>query len=326
MTRVLVTGAAGNIGRALTRRLLADGRFELRASDQREIDSSIAESSEVHRGDLRDPAEARKAVSGCSHVIHLAAIVGGIGNFNQLPFTLTEMNSALCNAVTRAAIEGEVARFVYMSSSMVYERATVFPTSEDDLEDCPTPDSAYGFSKLAGEVETRAANEEFGLPFTICRPGNAFGPGELPDAEPGITHVIPDLFGKVFSGQRPLQILGAGNQTRAFTFIDDVADGIIAAMSSPAGLNEDFNLTSPEEVTIADLARRLWEAAGKAPEEFELEPLDQPYRVDVQRRILSGEKAARVLGWRPQVSLDEGLRRTAEWMTAQGEGRVAARS
>jgi UDP-glucose 4-epimerase len=326
MSRVLVTGAAGNIGRALTRRLLADGRFELRASDQREIDPSIADSSEIHRGDLRDPAEARKAVAGCSHVIHLAAIVGGIGNFNQLPFTLTEMNSALCNAVTRAAIEGEVERFVYMSSSMVYERATVFPTTEADLPDCPTPDSAYGFSKLAGEIETRAANEEFGLPFTICRPGNAYGPGELPDAEPGITHVIPDLFGKVFSGQRPLQILGAGNQTRAFTFIDDVADGIIAAMSSPAGLNEDFNLTSPEEVTIADLARRVWEAAGKAPDEFELEPLEQPYRVDVQRRILSGEKAAQVLGWQPQVSLDAGLRRTAEWMTAQGEGRVAARS
>jgi nucleoside-diphosphate-sugar epimerase len=326
MTRVLVTGAAGNIGRALTRRLLADGRFELRASDQREIDSSIAESSEVHRGDLREVAEARKAVAGCSHVIHLAAIVGGIGNFNQLPFTLTEMNSALCNAVLRASIEGDVERFVYMSSSMVYERATVFPTPEDYIVDCPIPDSAYGFSKLAGEIETRAANEEFGLPFTICRPGNAFGPGELPDAEPGITHVIPDLFGKVFSGQRPLQILGAGNQTRAFTFIDDVADGIIAAMSSPAGLNEDFNLTSPEEVTIADLARRVWEAAGNAPGEFELEPLEQPFRVDVQRRILSGEKAAQVLGWTPQVSLDEGLRRTAEWMTAQGEGRTAARS
>lgn len=317
MTRVLVTGAAGNIGRTLTRRLLEDGRFELRASDQREIPSSIADASEVHRGDLRDVAEARKAVSGCTHVIHLAAIVGGIGNFNQLPFTLTEMNSALCNGVMRGAIEEGVERFVYMSSSMVYERATVFPTHEDDLADCPTPDSAYGFSKLAGEVQTRAAHEEFGLPFTICRPGNAYGPGELPDKEPGITHVIPDLLGKVFSGQRPLQILGAGNQTRAFTFIDDVADGIIAAMSSDAGLNEDFNLTSPEEVTIAELARRVWVAAGEAPDEFELQPLEQPYRVDVQRRILSGEKAARVLGWEPQVSLDEGLKRTADWMRSE---------
>jgi nucleoside-diphosphate-sugar epimerase len=319
MTRVLVTGAAGNIGRAVTRRLLADGRFELRVSDQREMDPTIAESAgtEVHRGDLRELAEARKAIDGCSHVIHLAAIVGGIGNFNTLPYTLSEMNSGLCNAVYRAAIEADIERFVYVSSSMVYERATVFPTSEDYLPDCPTPDSAYGFSKLTGEVYARAANEEFGLPFTICRPGNAYGPGELPSEEPGITHVIPDLFGKVLAGQRPLQILGSGSQTRAFTYIDDTADGIISAMASPAGLNEDFNLTTSEEVTIAELARRVWEACGEPADEFELEPVEQRFRVDVQRRILSGEKAQRVLGWEPSVDLDEGLRRTAEWMIAQ---------
>jgi UDP-glucose 4-epimerase len=314
MSRVLVTGAAGNIGRAVTRRLLADGRFELRASDQREIDPTVAEACEVHRGDLRDLDQAREAIDGCSHVIHLAAIVGGIGNFNTLPYTLSEMNSALFNTVFRAAIESDIERFVYVSSSMVYERASVFPTPEDYLADCPTPDSAYGFSKLTGEVYARAANEEFGLPFTICRPGNAYGPGELPGEEPGITHVIPDLFGKVFSGQRPLQILGSGNQTRSFTYIDDTADGIVTAMASPAGLNEDFNITTSEELTIAELARRVWLAAGKAAEEFELEPLKQRFRVDVQRRILSGEKAKRVLGWEPAVSLDEGLKRTAEWM------------
>jgi UDP-glucose 4-epimerase len=324
MSRVLVTGAAGNIGRAVTRRVLADGRFQLRVSDQRDIDPAVAESAEIHRGDLRDYDEAREAIDGCSHVVHLAAIVGGIGNFNKLPFTLSETNSALCNSIYRAAIEAGIERFLYVSSSMVYERATVFPTPEDYLPDCPTPDSAYGFSKLTGEIQARAANEEFGLPFTICRPGNAYGPGELPNAEPGITHVIPDLFGKVLSGQRPIQILGSGQQTRTFTYIDDVADGIIAAMASPAALNEDFNITGEEEVTIAELARRIWEASGEPADQFELEPLPQPNRVDVQRRILSGEKAAQLLGWQPAVSLDEGLRRTAEWMLS--EHRVTARS
>src|SRR5581483_2746209 len=123
---------------------------------------------------------------------------------------------------------------VYVSSAMVFERATVFPTPESYLADCPTPLSAYGFSKLTGEAYTLAAHDEHGLPFTICRPSNAYGPGELPADEPGISHVLPDLIGKVLSGQHPLEILGSGKQTRTLTHIDDTADGIVTAMASPA--------------------------------------------------------------------------------------------
>ncbi len=314
-TRVLVTGAAGNVGQAVVRHLIDDDRYEVRASDQRALPPWMTENCETHTGDLRDYGEGRDATHGCSHVIHLAAIVGGIGNFHKLPYSLTETNAALNNAVFRAALDLEVERFVYMSSSMVFERAEQFPTLEDYLPDCPTPQSAYGFSKLAGEVYCRAANEEFGFPYTICRPGNAYGPGEVPADEAGITHVIPDLIGKVLSGQRPLQILGSGRQTRAFTYLSDTAAGIVAAMSHPRGLHQDFNLTTSEEVTIAELARVVWERCGRDPAEFELEPLPQPYQVDVQRRILSGEKAKRLLGWEPQVSLRDGIRMTAEWMS-----------
>jgi nucleoside-diphosphate-sugar epimerase len=313
-TRVLVTGAAGNVGQAVTRHLLDDARFEVRASDQRELPQWAREGAESHTGDLRDPDQARAALRGCSHVIHLAAIVGGIGNFHKLAYTLTETNAALNNAVFGASLELEVERFAYMSSSMVFERAERFPTPEEYLPNCPTPHSAYGFSKLAGEIYCRAANEEFGFPYTICRPGNAYGPGEVPADEPGITHVIPDLIGKVLSGQRPLQILGSGRQTRTFTYLADTAAGIVAAMSDPRGLHEDFNITGSEEVTIAELARVVWEGCGRDPDEFELEPLPQPYQVDVQRRILSGEKAKRLLDWEPAVSLREGVRMTAEWM------------
>src|SRR6202008_4210316 len=103
--------------------LLSDPRFEVRVSDQREAPGWMREGCEIHQGDLRVLGEARKAMSGCSHVIHLAAIVGGIANFHKLPHTLTEVNNALYNAVVRAALDEAVERFVYVSSSMVFERA-----------------------------------------------------------------------------------------------------------------------------------------------------------------------------------------------------------
>ena len=173
MTRVLVTGGAGTLGAAVVRRLLRDPDYELRVSDQRAAPGWMREGCEVHRGDLRVLSEARKAFAGCSHVIHLAAIVEGHGN----PHTLTEVNNALYNAVFRAALDEDVARFVYVSSSAVYERATVFPTPEHHAEACPPPSSAYGFSNLTGEAYCRAAHAEHGLPYTICRPFNAYGPG-----------------------------------------------------------------------------------------------------------------------------------------------------
>src|SRR4051795_8897816 len=148
MNRVLVTGGAGTIGAAVVRRLLRDPRFEVRVSDQREAPQWMREGCEIHQGDLRVLDEAMRATEGCSHVIHLAAIVGGIGNFHKLPHTLLEVNTALYNGVFRAALEHRVDRLVYVSSSMVYERAEEFPTTEDYIRHTPIPDSAYGFSKL----------------------------------------------------------------------------------------------------------------------------------------------------------------------------------
>ncbi len=110
------------------------------------------------------------------------------------------MNNGPLQRVFRAALNVGVERLVYVSSSMVFERATEFPTTEEHLLDCPTPRSAYGFSKLAGEVYCRALHDEHGLPYTICRPFNAYGPGELPDDEPGIAHMVPDVIRKVLSG------------------------------------------------------------------------------------------------------------------------------
>ena len=316
MSRVLVTGGAGTIGAAVVRRLLRDPAFDVRVSDQREAPQWMREGCEVHRGDLRDLGQAREAMQGCSHVIHLAAIVGGIGNFHKLPHTLTEVNNGLYNAVVRAALDHDVERFTYVSSSMVFERATEYPTTEEHVWHCPMPRSAYGFSKLTGEVYCLAAHDEHGLPYTICRPFNAYGPGELPEDEPGIAHMVPDVIRKVLSGQRPLQIFGSGEQTRTLTHVDDIADGIVTATASAAGLNEDFNISASDERTVLEIARVIWEACGEDPDEFEVEHLPS-FEVDVVRRWPSVEKARRLLGWEARIELRDGIAQTVEWLRAQ---------
>jgi UDP-glucose 4-epimerase len=316
MNRVLVTGGAGTIGAAVVRRLLADADYEVRVSDQREAPQWMREGCEVHTGDLRDLNEARTATAGCSHVVHLAAIVGGIANFHKLPHTLTEVNNALYNSVVRAALDRDVERFVYVSSSMVFERAEIFPTPEEYLDECPVPRSAYGFSKLTGEVYCRAAHEEHGLPYTICRPFNAYGPGEMPDDEPGIAHAVPDLIRKSLTGRSPLEIFGSGEQTRTLTHVDDIAAGIAAAMTSPAGLNEDFNISASRELTVAEIARVVWEACGNDSAAFELAHLPS-FEVDVQRRWPSVEKARRLLGWEAQIGVERGIAQTVEWLRGQ---------
>ncbi len=317
MSRVLVTGGAGTIGRAVVRRLLRDERWELRVADHRPAPDWMREGCEMQLGDLRDHELGEQATEGCSHVIHLAAIVGGIANFHKLPYTLTEVNNALTASLTSAAVAKGVERFVYVSSSMVFERATEFPTTEEHLLECPAPRSAYGFSKLAGEVYTRAAHDQLGLRFTICRPFNAYGPGELPDRdEPGIAHAVPDLIAKALADQRPLQIFGSGAQTRTLTHVDDIADGIVTAMGSPAGENEDFNISASEELTVAEIAARIWEACGRDPAELEFEHLPS-FEVDVQRRWPSVDKASRLLGWEAHVALGDGLADTVEWIESQ---------
>jgi UDP-glucose 4-epimerase len=317
LSRVLVTGGAGTIGGAVVRRLARDPSWEVRVSDQREAPDWMREACEIHTADLRDPAEARRALEGCSHVIHLAAIVGGIGNFHKYPYTLLAMNTGLYNGVFTAALEQRVERLVYVSSSMVFERATQFPTTEAYVRETPIPDSAYGFSKLAGEVYCRALHGQHGLPYTICRPFNAYGPGEVPDDEPGIAHMVPDVIRKVLDGQRPLQIFGSGEQTRTLTHIDDIAEGIVTAMSHPAAENDDFNISANEELTVAEIARIIWEECGRPPEEFELEHLPA-FEVDVPRRWPSVEKARELIGFEARIGVREGIRQTVDWLREQG--------
>jgi nucleoside-diphosphate-sugar epimerase len=256
-------------------------------------------------------------MAGCDHVVHLAAVAGGIAGFHGRPHTLTEANNALSNSVVRAALDHEVARFVYVSSSMVFERAEQHPTPESHLPDCPVPRSAYGFSKLTGEVYCRAAHDEHGLPYTIVRPSNAYGPGEEPGPTPGIGHLVPDLIRKTLelAEGASLPIFGDGTQTRTLIYVDDIADGIVTAMASEAGRNEDFNISTAQELTVADIARAVWAACGRDPEAFALEHLPA-YPSDVRRGWPDVGKARDVLGWEAQTPFGDGVVRTVDWVRA----------
>jgi UDP-glucose 4-epimerase len=321
VSRVLVSGGAGTIGTAVVRRLLADGEFDVRVSDQRAAPSWMRDECEIHTADLRDLTAARHALDGCERVVHLAAIVGGIANFHRLPYTLLEANNALYNALFRAAIEREVERLVYVSSSMVFERAAEFPTTEGSLERTLAPHSAYGFSKLAGEYYCRAARDEHGLRFAIVRPFNAYGPGEMPGDEPGIAHIVPDLIERALRRERPFAIFGSGDQTRTLTHVDDIARGIAAALVDPAAIGEDFNVSADEELTVRQIAEIVWEACGNDPAELELRRMPS-FEVDVQRRWPATEKARTVLGWQAEIGVRDGIAQTVEWYR---EARAAIR-
>ena len=138
----------------------------------------------------------------------------------------------------------------------------------------------------------------------------------MPDDEPGIAHMVPDLIRKVLAGQRPLPIFGSGEQTRTLTHVDDIADGIVTAMAHPAGENEDFNVSASEERSVAEIARVIWEACGEDPDEFELEHLPT-FEVDVQRRWPSVDKARSLIGWGARIGVREGIARTVEWLRAR---------
>ena len=331
MSRVLLTGATGAIGTAIVRRLLSDPAYEVRISEQRPVPRWMREGCEVHAGDLRVLDQARRATAGCSHVIHLAASAGAApgAGLQRLPHTLIEVNNALHNSVIRAALELDVERFMYVSSALVFERASELPTTEAHLPDCPTPLSAAGFSELTGEVYCRAAHDEHGLQYTICRPCDPYGPGGAAAGEPGVaasaeiadTDAVDGLIAQVLTGRRPLRVPSAGEQTRTPTHVDDVADGIVTALGSPRGLGEDFNISAARELAVADLARIVWTACGEDPADFALAPAaaaGENSTVNVPRRLPSVEKARELLGWQARIELEDGIVATVESIRERG--------
>jgi nucleoside-diphosphate-sugar epimerase len=198
-------------------------------------------------------------------------------------------------------------KMVCVSSSMVFERAQTFPTPETAILTSPPPITGYGFSKLFSEYLAKTYQEEFGVPYVIARPFNAYGPGEESGDYIGYSHVIPDLVRKVLSGQHPLEILGSGNQTRSYTYVEDVADAL--AFVAERAENDDFNIATGLETTVVHLAEMIWRLCGRK-EKFSI--ITRPaFEHDVQRRVPDISKITS-LGWRAKVPLERGLAGTIE--------------
>lgn len=291
--RVLVSGVSGFVGRRLVPELLRRGH-EVTGIDL----APLADATGVRfiQGDAAHAGRVAGLLADCDHFVALAAQIGPVGWMHDRPYDALYGNLALaaaaCNGAAAARAAGSLLRKVtFVSSSMVYEQATRWPSREGDEQEMPPPALGYGFSKLATERFALAAWEQHGLPYTIVRPFNVTGPGE----PPGHAHVVTDLIRKVLSGQDPLRILGDGSQVRYLTHVDDIARGIAAAMESDAAACEDFNLAGREHATVLQLAQLAWDAVHPGvPLRYECDPA---YPLDVRTRIPDSLKAERVLGW-----------------------------
>ena len=339
--KVLVTGSAGFIAGYLVQELLDRG-LTVVGVDNFSKYGDIAKSYQDHpryrfvRGDARNPGLLTELAADCDHFIACAARIGGISYFHEFAYDLLADNERILAASFDAALhafkKGKLQKVTVLSSSMVFENATVFPTPEGHERVCPPPTSTYGFQKLACEYFCRGAWEQYQLPYTICRPFNCVGIGErraVTDKEIlsgnvrlAMSHVVPDLVQKIVKGQDPLRILGAGNQTRCYTYGGDLAKGIVACLLHPAARNEDFNLSTPVETTVLELAELVWRKVHGPDKPFRYRS-DKPFAHDVAKRVPDVSKARRVLGFEAATPLDAVLDEVIPWIREElAHGRI----
>jgi len=254
-------------------------------------------------------------------------MIGGISYFHEFAYDLLAENERICAATFDAALSafrlGALRKITVVSSSMVFESTSVFPTPEGAQLTSPPPRSTYGFQKLATEYFARGAHEQYGLPFTILRPFNCVGIGErraLRDHDVmsgnvklAMSHVVPDLVQKVLKGQDPLHILGDGSQVRHYTYGGDLAHGIRLAIESDRALNEDFNLSTARSTTVRELAEMIWRKVH-GPDKPLRFISDTPYEHDVQMRVPDVRKAREVLGFEASTSLEDVLDEVIPWI------------
>jgi UDP-glucose 4-epimerase len=332
--KICVSGASGFIMGYLVQELLNAGHevvgidnFSKYGEISRSYDNDL--SYRFIRGDAKDVELLKKLLDDCDVMVAAAARIGGISYFHQYAYDLIAENERITAAAFDAALWAQqkrrLQRIIVISSSMVFENATMFPTHEGAQLTSPPPHSTYGFQKLACEYFARGAWEQYKLPYTIVRPFNCVGIGEgraldapaifSGNVKLAMSHVLPDLVIKVLSGQYPVRLLGSGKQVRHYTYGGDVARGIRMALESDQAVNEDFNISTAKSTTVLELAELVWNRINpNKPFRYESDP---PFSFDVQMRVPDVKKAREVLGFEATVRLEQVLDEVIPWIDAQ---------
>lgn len=335
--KIMVTGSAGFIAGYLVENLLSAGHEVVgidNFSKYGPIDKNYSQHPRYHFvvGDAKNTTLVKDLLADCDHLIAGAAMIGGISYFHEFAYDLLAENERIIAATFDAAIRvrrsGKPLRKVtVLSSSMVFEGATVVPTPEGEQIRCPPPGSTYGFQKLACEYFARGAYEQYQLPYTIVRPFNCVGIGEMRaksdkvvlsgNVRLAMSHVVPDLVQKVLKGQDPLHILGSGGQVRHYTYGGDLARAIVQTLEHPGALNEDFNFSTAESTTVLELAELIWRKIRPGvPFRFISDP---PFEHDVQMRVPDVSKARERLGIKCETPLGKMLDEVIPWVKEQIE-------
>ena len=260
----------------------------------------------VVRGDILSPVELDTAMEGHTHIVHCAAIAG-IDTVIKSPVTTMRVNMiGSANVLASAAKLADCERVVCFSTSEVFG-SRAFRTSETDQTVMGQVGEArwtYAVSKLAEEHLAIAYHQEFGLPVTVVRPFNVYGPGQVGEG-------AMRIFIEKATANEPIQIHGDGTQIRAWCYVDDMVDGVMLALEHPKAVGESFNIGNQRAVTtIYGLANAVVRITGStSPISF----VRKDY-VDVELRIPAVTKASELLGFDAQVDLEEGIARTAEWL------------
>ena len=297
--RVLVTGGSGFIGSHVLDALAAAGHEPV-VLDLVPSRHHPPETYATICGDITDREVVRRAVRGCDVIIHLAA-VADVNDVVADPVRADSVNAHGTEVILEAARREDVGRMIYGSTIWVYGNADAEEATEDTR--LALPGHLYTATKLAGEMYALSYNTMYGAGHTILRFGIPYGPRARPTA------VVPSFVLRAQRGEA-LAIAGDGLQARQFVFVEDLAAGIVAALS-PQAAGRTFNLVGEERTSVRQIADAVRRVVAPVP------IVHVPERAaDVRLGRVSGSRAATELGWRPTVGFEQGLRRYVDWFAA----------